>query len=91
METTKFENSLSRPTIFRLLVCLLVANKFAAGLVSQADWFYNSVRPLVIGHRGSCGQFPEFSSGGYTDAYLNGADFIELTVQATADKVIVVN
>jgi len=25
------------------------------------------------------------------DSYLNGADFIELTVQVTADKVLVVN
>ena len=54
--------------------------KFSNGLVSNATWFYNSDRPLVFGRKGSCGQFPEYSTGGYIDAYLNGADFIELTV-----------
>ena len=27
----------------------------------------------------------------YTDAFLNGANFIEVTLQVTADKVLIVN
>jgi hypothetical protein len=32
-----------------------VASQCALGLTTKATWFYNSERPLVIGHRGSLG------------------------------------
>lgn len=73
--------SLVLPSVFqRFLLSISFLSSFAASVVSPANWFYNSTRPLVIGRRGSFGQFPEYSIGGYMDAYLNGADFIELTV-----------
>jgi glycerophosphoryl diester phosphodiesterase len=49
-------------------------------LVSTASWFYNSETPLVFASAGSMGQYPEHSSAAYIDAFLNGADFIDLMV-----------
>ena len=48
------------------------------GLISEAPYFYNNSRPLVIGHRGSPGNFPEHTEVSYSDAYLSECDFIEL-------------
>lgn len=48
-------------------------------LISDAPWFYKqSERPLVVGHRGSLGHFPEHTLAGYTDAWLLGVDWVEL-------------
>jgi glycerophosphoryl diester phosphodiesterase len=63
-------------------VCTKVALLLAAqvsGLITEAPWFYSSNgKPLVIGHRGSLGHFPEHTIAGYTDAWLFGADWVEL-------------
>lgn len=73
-----------------LKIILLLAVKFSEALVSNATWFYSD-KPLVIGRAGSIGMYPPYTTAGYTDAFLSGADFIELTVQLTSDKVLMVN
>jgi glycerophosphoryl diester phosphodiesterase len=42
-------------------------------------------RPLIIGHRGSCGMFPEHTVEGYEKAVEQGADFIECDLTITRD------
>ena len=54
-------------------------------VLTDASYFYDSERPLVVAHRGASGHFPEHSIAGYTDAYFGGADFIELDLQITSD------
>lgn len=45
--------------------------------MSEAPYFYNNERPLVVAHRGSDSRFPEESIGSLEDAYFQGTDFIE--------------
>lgn len=45
--------------------------------------------PIVIGHRGASGHFPEHTLAGYALAMLQGADFIEPDLVATRDGVLV--
>jgi glycerophosphoryl diester phosphodiesterase len=54
-----------------------------------ATWFYTQGKPFVVGHRGSLGHFPEHTIAGYTDAWLNGVDWVELDLQRTSDGVLV--
>jgi glycerophosphoryl diester phosphodiesterase len=63
---------------FILSVILLFTDVLT--LISSAAWFYNSVTPLIIANQGASGYFPEHSIASYTDAFLTGADFIEITV-----------
>jgi len=70
----------------KILVLLALT---ATAKLTDATYFYNSSRPLVIAHRGSSGHFPEHSIGSYTDAYLAGADFVELDLQITKDNVLI--
>lgn len=76
---------------FKAILGFVVSVGSVTGLVSQASWFYNFEAPLVFGQAGSTGQFPPHSTVSYTDAYLSGADFIELTVQVSSDGVLMVN
>ena len=50
----------------------------ASSLVSKAPYFFNSSRPLILGHRGSPGLFPEHTHGSYSNAYTAEVDFVEL-------------
>lgn len=72
-------------------IALLLLPLQVLSLVTDASWFYNKVRPLVICNGGCSGHFPENSNASYTDAFLNGADFVGITVHATRDGVLVVN
>ncbi|MBS0255066.1 MAG: glycerophosphodiester phosphodiesterase [Proteobacteria bacterium] len=47
-------------------------------------------RPLVLGHRGSCAQYPEHTLASYAEAIAAGADFIEPDLVSTRDGVLVV-
>lgn len=47
-------------------------------------------RPLVIGHRGASGYFPDHTLEGYRRAIELGADFIEPDLVSTKDGVLVV-
>jgi glycerophosphoryl diester phosphodiesterase len=46
-------------------------------------------RPLLIGHRGASGYFPEHTLPSYALAILQGADFIEPDLVATRDGVLI--
>lgn len=60
--------------MFNLLtLCALTAAK-----MSDASWFYNQETPLLFSS--GSGQFPESSLVAISDAYLNGADFIDITL-----------
>ena len=58
--------------------------------MSNAPYFYNTERPLVIAHRGSAGHVPEESLASFVDAYYGGADFIEMDLQITSDGYLVI-
>ena len=75
---------------FTPLAALLGSTTYA--IISQAPWFYGADGwPLVVGHRGSLGHFPEHTIAGYTDAWLMGADYVELDLQMTKDGVLIAN
>ena len=66
-----------------LLFSTALVNSVLQGVnakLTEAPYFYNKDRPLVVSHRGSTGHFPEHTAPGYADAFYNGADFIELDV-----------
>jgi len=64
---------------YRYLIAAICAAQQVNALVTEAEWFYKyEGRPLVVGHRGSLGHFPEHTLAGYTDAWLLGADWVEL-------------
>jgi glycerophosphoryl diester phosphodiesterase len=46
-------------------------------------------KPLVIGHRGACGERPEHTMGSYRLAIAEGADYIEPDLVMTRDGVLV--
>ncbi len=46
---------------------------------------------LVIGHRGTCGTYPENSLAAFRDAIAQGADGVELDVRRTADGALAVS
>lgn len=52
--------------------------------------FGNARRPVVIGHRGARGLYPENTSVGFARAIALGVDAVELDVAVTADKAVVV-
>lgn len=49
-----------------------------------------ATRPLVGAHRGASAQFPENTLAAFNAAIIHGADFLELDVQLSRDKVPVV-
>jgi len=71
-------------------IILAVCALHAFALESTAPWFYRqSGRPLIISHRGSTGHLPEHTLATYTDAWLAGADWIELDLHMTSDGVLI--
>ena len=55
--------------------CML---QISSAKLTEAEYFYNKDRPLVISHRGSFGHAPEESLASFVDAYYSGADFLEM-------------
>ena len=47
-------------------------------MISEASYFYNTERPLVIAHRGAFSHAPEESIASYSDAYYGGTDYLEM-------------
>lgn len=45
---------------------------------------------MIIAHRGSAVTYPEHSLGSYLEAYFSGCDFIDVDLQLTADKHLIV-
>lgn len=72
------------------LVAAACLGALAHAKMSDAPYFYNTKRPLVVAHRGSDSRFPEESIGGLEDAYFQGTDFIEFDLQVTKDGILVV-
>ena len=52
--------------------------------------FGSARRPLIIGHRGARGLYPENTLAGFSKAIALGVDAVELDVAVTADSVVVV-
>jgi glycerophosphoryl diester phosphodiesterase len=52
--------------------------------------FDDHERPLVVGHRGARGLYPENTITGFSQAISLGVDALELDVAVTADRVVVV-
>jgi glycerophosphoryl diester phosphodiesterase len=74
---------------FYNLAALAALSFMAEAKMSNAPYFYNTERPLVIAHRGSNGHFPEESLASFADAYYDGTDFIEMDLQVTSDGYLV--
>lgn len=63
-----------------------------APLASQADGAFPTLygqKPLVVGHRGATGYFPEHTLASYQTAINAGADFIEPDLVSTRDGVLI--
>lgn len=74
------------------LICLALSASLASAKLTNAPWFYpQGNRPLIVGHRGSLGHFPEHTLAGYTDAWLLGVDWVELDLNVTADGILIAN
>lgn len=70
-----------------LLSALIV---LGLGLTDMAPYMTVPDRPLVLAHRGDCGQFPEHTPQAYASAHYAGADFNELDLGVTKDNRLVV-
>ena len=71
------------------ILALSVAENFASAKMTEASYFYNTSKPLIMAHRGSFGHFPEHSLASYEDAYYGGTDFIEMDLQLTKDGYLI--
>ena len=71
--------------VFTLCISLALGKK------TEAEYFYNSQRPLIIAHRGACGYIPEHTLQAYEIAEYMGADFIEPDLCPTKDGYLIVN
>ena len=77
--------------MFTKLAALAALFIMAEAKMTSAPYFYNTERPLVLGHRGALGHFPEESLASFVDAYYDGADFIEFDLQITSDGYLIIN
>jgi len=65
-------------SVFCLVIYYLLANSDC-----QADNLFNTDKPIILGHRGACGVYPEHTVLSYEKAAEFGADYIECDVQVT--------
>ena len=49
----------------------------------QATNLFDADKPIILGHRGACGVYPEHTTLSYEKAAEFGADYIECDVQVT--------
>uniref|UniRef100_A0A7S3J4L1 glycerophosphodiester phosphodiesterase n=1 Tax=Euplotes harpa TaxID=151035 RepID=A0A7S3J4L1_9SPIT len=68
-----------------LVIALLLFVWSTNALPINCPYFSNSDRPLILAHRGACGELPEHSAAAYTAAYYDGTDFNEPDLQVTKD------
>lgn len=59
-------------------------------LIDDADAQKRRQRPLVMGHRGGAGLWPENSMHGFAHAVEMGVDVLEMDLHSTADGVLVI-
>jgi len=69
-------------TVLLQLVCVIQGTP---------NYFENKSRPLVISHRGACGEMPDHSEASYTTAFFDGTDFNEPDIQVTKDGVLLIS
>ena len=63
-----------------LIVCLCISKSFQSR---------HKTRPVNIGHRGTCGVYPEHTVVSYQQAVEDGADMIECDITITKDLKLV--
>ena len=69
----------------------MIFRAFVLGLILVVSPpVFAAERPLVIGHRGASGYFPEHTLGSYMRAIEQGADYIEPDLVITKDGVLIV-
>ncbi|BCJ90599.1 glycerophosphoryl diester phosphodiesterase [Terrihabitans soli] len=61
----------------------------SATVLAAPAAFAQNAQPLVIGHRGAPGYFPDHTIEGYTKAIESGVDFIEPDLVSTKDGVLI--
>jgi len=76
-------NSLKHRTLGPVFIGFLVVLTFGCSVDQPVHGLPSS--PIVIAHRGASGQRPEHTLAAYELALVQGADFIELDLVATAD------
>jgi glycerophosphoryl diester phosphodiesterase len=75
-----------------MFILNIVLSTFSvSALTTTAPYFTNETRPLILGHRGSTGLFPEHTHASYSSAYNEGVDFVEIDIQITKDGELVCN
>jgi len=70
-----------------VVVLLLVSDSVRIASSKMSSISLPSTRPLVIGHRGSCGVLPEHTIEAYKRAISDGADVIECDITLSLDLV----
>jgi len=70
-----------------VVVLLLVSDSVRIASSKMSSISLPSTRPLVIGHRGSCGVLPDHTIESYERAINDGADVIECDVTLSLDLV----
>ena len=73
-----------KPSFSFLLLALHLADAILA-LLPVVDYHYEKKRPLITAHRGSMWYLPEHTVAAYYYAFFEGADFIDIDLQPTAD------
>ena len=73
------------------MLCLILAISSVSSKRTEAEYFYNSARPLIIAHRGASGYIPEHTLQAYEVAAYMGADFVEPDLCPSKDGYLVIN
>jgi glycerophosphoryl diester phosphodiesterase len=91
MTSNAVKRILSAGTICAAAAFFLAAAPAAAQTTPAADDAKQTVKPLVIGHRGAAGLVPENTLAAFAKACELGADMLELDVLVSADGKLVVH
>ncbi len=86
---TPLSNRLRQSLIFLTFISLAMSQAFGNAPL-QGTTPSSPNEPLVIGHRGAAGLAPENTLSAFKKALSLGVDAIELDVQLSADKILVV-
>jgi glycerophosphoryl diester phosphodiesterase len=84
-----FRDSLRITMSLQRALCLLGVLAMTSELLANTSAASETVRPIVIGHRGASGYVPEHTLTSYFIAVQQGADFIEPDLVSTKDGVLV--
>ena len=77
--------------LLRILTCLTAASTVASSEeVQERNYFKEIKRPLIFAHRGGKAHWPENTLYAFERALKSGADVIDLDLQETKDREIVI-